>query len=87
MASINQLVPALGHLGVELAPALARLNFDFTLCRVEAPSEYAPVGSALSASRKEKAEEGQTYITARRLGALFEAIVPDIPQLLRAYGL
>ena len=87
MTSINQLIPSLGYAGLEIAPALAKLNFDFTLYKVEAPKEYEPVGNALSTCRKENAEEGQLHITARRLGALFEALVPQTPQLLAAYGL
>src|SRR5205085_3192558 len=32
------------------------------------------------------AENGLTHVTARKLGALFEKVIPDTPALVRAYG-
>ena len=58
MISISQLIPSLGYAGLGFTPALAKLNFDFTLYKVEAPKEYAAVGEGLSDIRKERAEEG-----------------------------
>ncbi|MCJ1325807.1 hypothetical protein MMC10_002470 [Thelotrema lepadinum] len=87
MTSINQLVPALGNAVLEIAPALAKINFDFALYKVDAPKEFKDVGNNLSVLRKERAEEGQPHITARKLGALFESILPHTPELFSAYGL
>lgn len=66
--------------------ALASLNFDFSLFKVEAPQEYSGVGHALAKSRRESAESGTTHRTARKLGALFEGVVPKAPGLVAAYG-
>ena len=71
----------------EIAPALANINFDFSLYKVEAPVEYQGVGSALSKLRKREAESGSSHVIARKLGALFERATPSTPQLFRAYGL
>ena len=71
----------------EISPALANINFDFTLYRMEAPPEFQGVGSALSRHRKESAESGSAHRTARKLGALFERLIPRTPSLLKAYGL
>jgi hypothetical protein len=72
---------------VDTTVALASLNFDFSLVKVEAPSEYKDYGLRLSAQRSEEAENGLTHMTARKLGALFADIVPPCPNLISAYGL
>lgn len=84
MSSISKLTPVAATF--ELAPALANLNFDFSLWKVEAPKEFDGVGSALSTIRRDEAENGLTHITARKLGALFQTILPSTPNLTRAYG-
>ena len=70
----------------EISPALANFNFDFTLCRVEAPTEFHGVGRALTRGRRAEAESGQSHITARILGALFTSALPKTPHLIRVYG-
>ena len=65
--SINRLVPGLGSASLDFAPALANLNFDFSLFKVEAPKEFEGVGSALSDFRRDKAEGGTPHVTARKL--------------------
>ncbi|ORY07682.1 hypothetical protein BCR34DRAFT_437899, partial [Clohesyomyces aquaticus] len=67
--------------------ALANLKFDFSLIKMEAPVEFNGIVSALSARRRVEAEEGPAHKTARRLGALFEDLVPSTPKLISAYGL
>ena len=67
--------------------ALASINFDFSLIKLEAPLEYQGLGTALSKKRKWKAEEGSIHVTARKLGALFADDLPHTPNLSRAYGL
>ena len=67
--------------------ALANFNFDFSLYKVEAPVEYAGVGTSLSPFRKKEAESGRAHVTARKLGALFESILPETPELIRVYGI
>lgn len=86
MSSIGKITSSLLSLPAELTVAAANLNFDFSLVKVEAPKEYHGVRNALSQVRKEKAESGLPHITARKLGALFEPLVPPIPNLLSAYG-
>ena len=66
--------------------ALASLKFDFALLKVEAPKEFSPLGPALSHRRKTDAEDGGSHQTARKLGALFEQLVPATPKLIAAYG-
>ncbi|RYP24071.1 hypothetical protein DL765_000799 [Monosporascus sp. GIB2] len=66
--------------------ALASLNFDFSLVKFQAPEEYSAVGNALAKSRRENAESGTTHRTARKLGALFDAIIPSVPKVVAAYG-
>ncbi|KAL8686088.1 MAG: hypothetical protein Q9218_007355 [Villophora microphyllina] len=86
MSSISKLIPSIASGSVEIAPALANLNFDFALWKVAAPKEFEGVGSALSASRREEAEGGMLHTIARKLGALFERKIPPTPGLTKAYG-
>ncbi|KUI63327.1 hypothetical protein VM1G_11058 [Cytospora mali] len=66
--------------------ALASINFDFSLIKLEAPKEFQQLGRSLSSWRRTTAETGTAHRTARKLGALFEqvAVLPD--QLYAAYG-
>ena len=64
----------------------ANLKWDFSLVKVEAPVEFAPLGSALTRRRRDEAETGAQHKTARRLAALFEQIIPSTPKLVTAYG-
>lgn len=61
-------------------------NIDFSIMKVEAPREFMDFGLALSPLRREEAEIGTVHITARKLGAIFEALLPDTPELVKAYG-
>lgn len=67
--------------------SLANLNIDFTLAKLEAPTEFRGLGNSLSLWRRTVAETGAAHRTARKLGALFEetATIPD--SLYAAYGL
>ncbi|KAL3418007.1 hypothetical protein PVAG01_11017 [Phlyctema vagabunda] len=71
----------------ETTLTLANLNFDFSLYKVEAPTEYQALGKALSKQRREAVETGSEHIFARKLGALFAQSLPATPNLIRAYGL
>ncbi|KAL8698815.1 MAG: hypothetical protein Q9224_001680 [Gallowayella concinna] len=86
MASIGKLIPGFASGSLEIIPALANINFDFTLWKVTAPKEFEGVGSALSTCRRDDAESGMLHTTARKLGALFEKRVPCTPGLIKAYG-
>ena len=86
MASISKLLPSFTNASLEIAPALANVNFDFSLFKVEPPKEFEGVGNALSKIRRESAESGMPHITARKLGALFEHLLPPTPNLFNAYG-
>lgn len=66
--------------------ALVNFNIDFSLLKLEAPGEFTGLGLSLTRQRRELAEEGPVHRTARRLGALFENVVPDTPSVTRAYG-
>lgn len=66
--------------------ALAALNFDFSLYKVEAPKEFQVVGTRLTEERRNLAENGSQHITARKLGALFRSKIPRVSALLKVYG-
>ncbi|KAF5663486.1 hypothetical protein FCIRC_11132 [Fusarium circinatum] len=65
---------------------LANLSVDFSLVKVEVPKQFEGLGKALSPHRRENAERGPQHRTARRLGALFEQVIPDIEVLAAVYG-
>ncbi|KAK4935130.1 hypothetical protein LTR10_023751 [Elasticomyces elasticus] len=71
---------------IDNTAALVNAKVDFTLFKFEAPAEFAPVGPALTARRRQEAETGPVHRTARRLAALFEDIAPPKPKLVAAYG-
>lgn len=87
MASISKILGAALSSSLELSPALANINIDFSLCKVEAPKEFQKVGATLSNLRRDEAENGVPHVTARKLGALFHQALPSTPLLLKAYGL
>jgi len=86
MALTSKFMASMLTIPNELTIAAANFNFDFSLMKVDAPKEFHGVRDALSRHRRSEAEDGQPHVTARRLGALFEALVPPIPHLLAAYG-
>ena len=86
MSSLGRLTAALGVAHNENTLALANINFDFSLFRVDAPLEFRALGANLSANRRQEAETGTPHRTARKLGALFEGVLPHVPELARAYG-
>ncbi len=66
MASIGKLTTALVSATNENTLALLNFNLDFSVFKVEAPSEYTGLGTALSEHRRNNAEEGSLHQTARR---------------------
>lgn len=86
MASIGKFNTAILSVPNELTVAAANFNLDFSLMKVEAPKEFHGLRDALSSYRRREAEEGLPHMTARRLGALFDFIIPPIPHLIKAYG-
>ena len=48
--------------------------------------EFKALGAALPHRRRVDAEDGHLHHTARKLGALFEQIIPATPTLVKAYG-
>lgn len=70
----------------ETTLTFANLNFDFSMIKYEAPKEYEGLDNSLSKRRKEAAEDGHSHVTARKLSALFQSAIPDIPNLIQAYG-
>jgi hypothetical protein len=85
--SFGRLTAAVLSGTIDTSVALANLNFDFSLVKVEAPIEYKDLGISLSHHRSKEAENGIAHITARKLGALFSDVAPVSPNLMRAYGL
>ncbi|KAI0811329.1 hypothetical protein GGR55DRAFT_642557 [Xylaria sp. FL0064] len=86
MANIGNLVAAGLSARNENTLALANLNFDFSLVKIDAPKEFLQLGKALSPWRRKNAEEGSTHRTARKLGALFEQVANPPEGLVAAYG-
>ena len=86
MSTIGRLTNAITSATNETTLALASINFDFSLMKIDAPKEFHVFGASLSQQRRNEAEEGFTHKTARRLGALFEPLVPATPKLIEAYG-
>ena len=86
MSRIGQFSAGLLSAANENILALTNLKFDFSLVKVDAPREYSELGQALSTGRRNEAEDGSHHRTARRLGSLFEQIVPSTPHLIKAYG-
>ena len=65
---------------------LLNLNFDFSLLKFDAPSEYKGIGQSLSKKRRDAAESGSEHIVARKLGLLFTQSLPSTTRLISAYG-
>lgn len=86
MASISQISGSLVAAQNQNTLALANFNIDFSLIKVSASEEYQVLGTTLSQRRRENAEEGPLHRTARKLGALFEEVIPQISELSSAYG-
>ena len=84
--AVSKLQASLVAATQETTIAFANLNFDFALWKVEAPPSYQPLGAALSLQRRNAAENGMPHVIARRLGTLFETLLPQIPSLVDAYG-
>lgn len=87
MASFGKISNSLIQGTNENTFALANINFDFSLVSLAAPTEFTAVGTALAKSRRENAEHGALHRTARKVGALFESVVPQVPRLVSAYGM
>jgi hypothetical protein len=87
MASIGKFVVSAISGTQETQLSLASVHVDFSMIKVAAPDEYKRIGQYLSKKRKCSAEEGSVHRTARQLGALFEGTLPEVPHLIRAYGL
>jgi hypothetical protein len=86
MAALSQIQASLVSAQNQNTLALANFNLDFSLVKVSAAEEYQGLGTALSQRRRENAEEGPLHRTARKLGALFEQVIPQIYELSEAYG-
>ena len=67
--------------------ALANFNIDLALVKYDAPKEFDGLGTTLSPRRRIDAEEGPLHKTLRKLGCLFEQIIPSTPRLIQTYGL
>jgi hypothetical protein len=85
-SAISKLTTAALSATQETTFALASINFDFSLQKVQPPEEFRELGACLSKKRREIAEDGFQHVTARKLGALFHSVIPSVPRLLAAYG-
>lgn len=79
MDIVGKVQASLAAASQETTLALANANFDMSLIRIEAPQEYKLLGSALAKTKRNIAEDGPAHVTARRLGTLFQGILPETP--------
>jgi hypothetical protein len=82
----SEINASLVHAHNENTLALANVTLDFSLFKIQPPVEFTGLGSSLSEQRRVMAEDGLPHQTARKLGALFEQIIPSTPLLIKAYG-
>ncbi len=87
MASIGKVVISGVQGPQKTTLALANINLDFSMIKLESPAEFCGLGNSLSKKRKREAEDGSTHRTARKLGLLFADGLPKTPKLGKAYGL
>ncbi|KAL0775879.1 hypothetical protein CaCOL14_007166 [Colletotrichum acutatum] len=87
MANIGNFQTSLVSVRNEISPALVNVNLHISLFRGNPAVEFQRVGSALTAWRRKEAEDGILHKTACRLGFLFNDILPDTPELLKAIGI
>jgi hypothetical protein len=67
------------HAHNENTLALPNVTLDFSLFKIQLSVEFTGLGSSLSEQRRVMAEDGLPHQTARKLGALFEQIIPSTP--------
>lgn len=87
MTALSKIIGSLTSSNQEVTLALANLNFDFSLVRIEAPKEYLSISSSLSPRRRWEAESGNLHRTARNLAALFQDVLVQTPTLFNKYGI
>ena len=87
MSSLGRLTNSFLSATNENNLALANFNIDLALVKYGAPKEFSELGTALSVNRRRNAEHGPLHKTLRKLGCLFESIIPSTPKLIQAYGL
>ncbi|KAF2842538.1 hypothetical protein M501DRAFT_1008430 [Patellaria atrata CBS 101060] len=83
---LQKTTPAAIHAVAESNFSLNHMNFDFSLIKMNYPVELQPLENLLSSQRRASAENGYFHILARRLGALIDDVLPEVPVLLKAYG-
>lgn len=86
MSSISKLTNSFFSATNENTLGLANFNLEFALVKFEAPKEFQGLGNILSTDRRRNAEDGPLHKTLRKLGCLFEEILPSTPKLIQAYG-
>ncbi|KAH7007233.1 hypothetical protein EDB80DRAFT_764269 [Ilyonectria destructans] len=84
--SIQKLGASLISQTAEANFGLATFNVDFSIIKLQPPTEYSPLGKELTEGRRTAAEDGTPHVTARKLGALFQDWIPRTPHLVKAYG-
>jgi hypothetical protein len=67
--------------------ALANVSLDFSIIKFVPPPEYHGLGLSLSSKRRREAEDGTIHTVARKLALLFCEDLPEIPNLVKAYGM
>ncbi|CZR51175.1 uncharacterized protein PAC_01050 [Phialocephala subalpina] len=87
MASMAQVSASLISATNQNTVGLANFNINFSIIKITPLQEYTRLNISLSQQRRENAEEGPLHRTARKLGLLFEQIVPPIPDLIEAHGI
>ncbi|CRK17970.1 hypothetical protein BN1708_012197 [Verticillium longisporum] len=86
MTSIGKISFSGASFTSENTVALLHLNVDVCFWRCDPSPEFVPVGSALTVKRRVEAESRSIHRTACKLGFLFNEVIPDTPNLVKAYG-
>jgi hypothetical protein len=86
MSAISKLNASWLSVAQENTLALANAHFDFSLIKFESPPEFRGLGAALTSNRRTVAEDGHLHVVARKLGALFEHVLPKTSILIKKYG-
>ena len=84
--ALQKLTASLASGNAELQLALATLNLDVSLVKMEAPKEFQPLAHSLPSKRKGEAEDGSIHATVRKLQSLFSGLFTATPALYTAYG-
>jgi hypothetical protein len=75
--SFNKLAISAVNGALEIQPALANINFDFSLWKVAPPKEFEGVGAALTTFRRDEAEKWLHTSNCSEVGSSVRKVAPE----------